>query len=77
MPGVPGRPTTRGSHGTANTPASYGEASLTRNRGAIGPPGQIMIQTYPTPAEASRAFARIQALKRRKGYRHPDPGTGP
>lgn len=58
-------------------PTLFGEASLIRNWGRIGTQGQTMIQTFPTPAEASSAFARIQALKRRKAYRHPDPGTGP
>lgn len=52
-------------------PTLFGGVSVIRNWGRIGTQGQAMVQTFDQIDDARRAFARIEAAKRRRGYRAP------
>ncbi|MCK1448807.1 WGR domain-containing protein [Bradyrhizobium sp. 2] len=49
-------------------PTLFGEISLIRNWGRIGTSGKTMVQTFDGRAEAIEAFARLERVKRRRGY---------
>jgi predicted DNA-binding WGR domain protein len=49
-------------------PTLFGEISLIRNWGRIGTSGKTMVQTFDSRAEAIEAFARLERVKRRRGY---------
>ncbi|OQM75310.1 WGR domain-containing protein [Manganibacter manganicus] len=52
-------------------PTLFGEISLVRGWGRIGTNGRIKIETFGTGEGADRAFCRLEARKRRRGYRDP------
>lgn len=54
-------------------PTLFGGVSVIRNWGRIGTQGQAMVQTFDQIDDARRALARIEAAKRRRGYRAPSP----
>lgn len=56
-------------YGISLQPTLFGEMSVLRNWGRIGTRGQAMIVTYANPEEACVAFGKLEAQKRRRGYR--------
>lgn len=52
-------------------PTLFGGASVIRNWGRIGTSGQAMGETFDDPDEAQCALKRLEAIKRRRGYRVP------
>ncbi len=58
-------------YGLTLQPTLFGGASVIRNWGRIGTQGQAMVQTFDNIDEASGALKRIEATKRRRGYRPP------
>lgn len=52
-------------------PTLFGEVSLVREWGRIGAGGRAKIETYRTGEAAALALARMEARKRRRGYRDP------
>lgn len=50
-------------------PTLFGGASVIRNWGRIGTNGQSMMETFDEAEEATRAMARLERTKRRRGYR--------
>jgi predicted DNA-binding WGR domain protein len=58
-------------YGLTLQPTLFGGASVIRNWGRIGTQGQAMVQTFDDIDEASGALKRIEATKRRRGYRSP------
>jgi predicted DNA-binding WGR domain protein len=49
-------------------PTLFGEISLIRQWGRIGGEGQKKIETFATQDDAVRAWARLERIKRRRGY---------
>lgn len=49
-------------------PTLFGEAALVRNWGRIGSRGQVLMETFPQVATAVEAGAKIEQMKRRRGY---------
>lgn len=49
-------------------PTLFGGASVMRNWGRIGSAGQSKIETFDVPLHALSEFARMERVKRRKGY---------
>ena len=49
-------------------PDLFGQWSLLREWGRIGSPGTLLVQPFPTQAEADAACVRLCRLKERKGY---------
>ena len=49
-------------------PTMFGEHALVRTWGRIGSPGQLKIMTFSELNAAKRAFDRLEASKRRRGY---------
>ena len=52
-------------------PDLFGQWSLVRKWGRIGSAGTLLVQSYPTQAEAEATAARVRRLKERKGYYDP------
>jgi predicted DNA-binding WGR domain protein len=50
------------------SPPCLEKRSLIRNWGRIGTSGKTMVQTFDSRAEAIEAFARLERVKRRRGY---------
>lgn len=50
-------------------PTLFGEVALRRHWGRIGTGGQVLLQTFASPAAAASAQARLTEAKRRRGYR--------
>ena len=46
----------------------FGSATLIREWGRINSPGRVRIDAHPDEAAARTAAARLEILKRRKGY---------
>jgi len=55
-------------------PTLFGEHALVRAWGRIGTPGQCKIMTFTELEAARRALKRLEAAKRRRGYRDVRPG---
>jgi predicted DNA-binding WGR domain protein len=49
-------------------PNLFGEWSLQREWGRIGQAGQVRRLYFPSQEEAIRAFLKLEAAKRRRGY---------
>ncbi|RWO93347.1 MAG: WGR domain-containing protein [Mesorhizobium sp.] len=49
-------------------PTLFGEVSLIRNWGRIGTSGQSKVETFFAKADMDIAFARLERVKRRRGY---------
>ncbi|PPQ33152.1 hypothetical protein CCR94_02635 [Rhodoblastus sphagnicola] len=49
-------------------PTLFGEHALVRTWGRIGAPGRSKIMTFSELDAAKRAFKRLEASKRRRGY---------
>ncbi|QPC88916.1 WGR domain-containing protein (plasmid) [Mesorhizobium sp. NBSH29] len=49
-------------------PTLFGGASLIRNWGRIGSNGQAMMETFDESDNAGRALARLERVKRKRGY---------
>lgn len=49
-------------------PTLFGGASVVRNWGRIGTYGQTMMETFDDVDEAAAALARLERVKRRRGY---------
>lgn len=49
-------------------PTLFGEWSLQREWGRIGQAGQVGSLHFPSQEEATRAFLKLEAAKRRRGY---------
>ncbi|GHD22971.1 WGR domain-containing protein [Tianweitania populi] len=49
-------------------PTLFGEVSLVRNWGRIGTCGQSMMQTFDNPQAARTVFAKLERVKRGRGY---------
>ncbi|MGN6449159.1 MAG: WGR domain-containing protein [Brucella intermedia] len=49
-------------------PTLFGGASVIRNWGRIGTNGQSMIETFDKAEDAIMAMARLEQVKRRRGY---------
>ena len=58
-------------YGLTLQPTLFGGASVIRNWGRIGTQGQAMVQTFDNVDEATGALKRLEATKRRRGYRPP------
>jgi predicted DNA-binding WGR domain protein len=56
-------------YGLSLQPTLFGEVSVVRAWGRIGTHGRTMIATHATGEGAAIAFARLEAAKRRRGYR--------
>src|SRR5690606_32918226 len=54
-------------------PTLFGGVSVIRNWGRIGTQGQAKVQTFDKIDDARCTLARIEAAKRRRGYRAPSP----
>lgn len=50
-------------------PTLFGETSVMRNWGRIGTKGQSKVETFDDPHEAAHLLARLDGVKRRRGYR--------
>ncbi len=50
-------------------PDVFGQWSLSRKWGRIGSAGTLLVQSFPTQANAEAAAARLRRLKERKAYR--------
>ena len=50
-------------------PTLFGEHAVVRTWGRIGAPGRSKIATFAELDEARRALKRLEASKRRRGYR--------
>jgi predicted DNA-binding WGR domain protein len=50
--------------------------TLLREWGRIGSPGRVVIEPFPNEYEAAKAGARIEAAKRRRGYRNQENRIG-
>lgn len=55
-------------YGLSLQPTLFGDMSLVRAWGRIGTRGQAKVETFSDLAEAEEAFARIERVKRRRGY---------
>jgi predicted DNA-binding WGR domain protein len=49
-------------------PTLFGEISLIRQWGRIGGEGQKMVETFASEDAAVSAWARLERIKRRRGY---------
>ena len=49
-------------------PDLFGQWSLVREWGRIGSAGTLLVQSFPTQAEAEAAATHVRRLKERKGY---------
>ena len=49
-------------------PTLFGEWSLQREWGRIGQAGQVRSMLFPSQEDATRAFLKLEAAKRRRGY---------
>lgn len=49
-------------------PTLFGEWSLQREWGRIGQAGQVRSLHFPSQEEASQAFLKLEAAKKRRGY---------
>lgn len=49
-------------------PTLFDEVSLVRNWGRIGTAGQVRMETFDESGEAESAGAKLERVKRRKGY---------
>ncbi len=56
-------------------PTLFGGASLIRDWGRIGTRGQTMMETFESPADATRALVRIERTKKRRGYQETNLGV--
>jgi len=56
-------------------PTLFGEHALVRSWGRIGAPGRRKIMTFCELDAARRAFKRLEAAKRRRGYVEVQPDT--
>ncbi|WP_315927204.1 WGR domain-containing protein [Mesorhizobium sp. SP-1A] len=52
-------------------PTLFGEVSVVRAWGRIGTAGQAKIESYATSDDARAALGKLEARKRRRGYREP------
>jgi predicted DNA-binding WGR domain protein len=52
-------------------PTLFGEVSLLRAWGRIGTHGRAKIETFATAEQAAGALTRLEARKRKRGYRGP------
>lgn len=50
-------------------PTLFGEVSVVRAWGRIGTRGRMKIDSFPSGEGASAALARIEKIKRKRGYR--------
>ncbi|WP_352230469.1 WGR domain-containing protein [Rhizobium sp. CG5] len=50
-------------------PTLFGEVSLVRAWGRIGTIGRCKVETFAATEQAEAAFARLERIKRRRGYR--------
>lgn len=50
-------------------PTLFGEVSLLRAWGRIGTIGRCKVETFAADEQAGAAFARLERIKRRRGYR--------
>ena len=56
-------------YGLSLQPTLFGEVSVVRSWGRIGTRGRIKIATHASGEGAATDFARLEAAKRRRGYR--------